>query len=433
MCMTATDETKASPPSGQSQPPDTSTQSSSNIILMLASMIGGVVFAHFFPDMRDPMASFGKLFMALLQMCALPMVIVSVVVAPKRLMSASATGSHAGRTLLLRFLASLLLGVSLGLVAGMIIRPGNGLNLAALDFIDRSYAGVQGGIDQSAAKDVDLVFFLLQVVPANIFSALSVGNVASIMFFCLFAGAALAKVTHGAPQQYFFGLCDEVEKAISVLLGWFMRVLPLGLFCLAGSQIHDFDSPIMHALRNFLLALTVCYIAMLGVYAFLFIQSARTGVAAGLKEIGRPFLVAFGTQSSLASLPAIRETLGRQKPLKGDISSFSAAIGITLNPAGSVAFYALAAIFLLQIYDVTLTPVTLVILCLGTVLAGVAGVSVPGLAALNLLSIVAEPLALPHAPVVFLLTGIYPVLDSAMTGVNVAANTAISALLGKSQ
>ncbi|MDL2267045.1 dicarboxylate/amino acid:cation symporter [Desulfovibrio sp. OttesenSCG-928-G15] len=431
--MTATDDTAPPQPSGQSTASETSAHSSSNVVLMLASMVSGVVFGHFFPDMRDTMASFGKLFMALLQMCALPMVIVSVIVAPKRLMSANDTNSRAGRLLLLRFLSSLLLGVSIALVAGMVIRPGNGLDLVALDFIDRSYAGVQGGIEQGAAKDVDLVFFLIQVVPDNIFTALSAGNVASIMFFCLFAGAALTKVTRGAPQQYFFGLCDEIEKAISVLLSWFMRILPLGLFCLAGSQIQDFDSPIMHALRNFLLALTVCYLVMLSVYAVLFIRSSRTGLMAGLKEIGRPFLIAVGTQSSLASLPAIRETLGRQKRLRGDITSFSAAIGITLNPAGSVAFYALAALFLLQIYDVSLTPITLVILCLGTVLAGVAGVSVPGLAALNLLSIVAEPLALPHAPVVFLLTGIYPLLDSAMTGVNVAANTAISALLGKTQ
>lgn len=399
-----------------------------NIVLMLAAMAGGGAFGHFFPEFRDSLSSFAKLFMALLQMCALPMLIVSVLSAPRRLM-ADKDSSGAGKALLAAYSASLLMGACLSLAVGLIIRPGSGLDLAALDFIDRSYAGVQDGV--GAAADVDLVFFLIQVVPENIFSALSTGNVASIMFFCLLAGAAMARVTRGAKNQYFFGLCDEFEKAIAVLLGWFLRVLPIGLFCLAGSQAYDFDSPIMHALRGFLAALGICYAIMLAAYVGIFVLCSRTGLLAGIKDMARPFLVAFGTQSSLACLPVIRETLSRQSALEQEKSYFSAAIGITLNPAGSVAFYSLASLFLLQVYEVSPGPMAGIVLCLGAVLAGMAGVSIPGLAALSLISIVAEPLALPHAPVVFLLTGIYPILDSAMTSLNVAANTSISALLGK--
>lgn len=406
-------------------------KSSGNIILMIASMAGGVAFGQYFPDARPTMSSFGRLFMALLQMCALPMLIVSVLSAPRRLLGGEGEAGHAGRSLLAKYAVSLLLGAGLSLTVGLIIRPGNGLDPAAFDFIDRSYAGIQDGISSAADKDVDLVFFLIQVVPENIFAALSGGNVASIIFFCLLAGTAVARVTRGAPVQYFFGLCDELEKAITVLLGWFLRFLPIGLFCLAGSQVYDLNSPIMHALRNFLAALALCYLIMMAVYALVFIRSSRCGLWAGIKELGKPFLVAAGTQSSLASLPVIRETLGRQRALAQEKSYFSAAIGITLNPAGSVAFYALASLFLIQIYDLPLSPKAGVILLLGAVLAGMAGVSIPGLAALSLLSIVAEPLALPHAPVVFLLTGIYPILDSAMTAVNVVANTSISALLGK--
>lgn len=40
---------------------------------ILAAMAGGVIFGTLFPSLRPNLASYGRLFMALLQMCALPM------------------------------------------------------------------------------------------------------------------------------------------------------------------------------------------------------------------------------------------------------------------------------------------------------------------------------------------------------------------------
>lgn len=402
---------------------------SANIALMLIAMVGGIFFGHAFPNTRSMLASFGNLFMALLQMCALPMLIVSILSAPRQLMHKGGRGT--AKTLLSHYAASLILGACLSIAVGLLIRPGAGLDPAALDFLDRSHGGGQGGTALDKGAETDLLFFLIQVVPKNIFYAFSSGNVVSIMFFCLLAGAAMAKVTQSAPTQYFFCLCDEVQKGISVLLGWFMPMLPVGLFCLIGSQAIDLDSPVFHALRKFLLGLAICYGAMLAVYAFIFINSARCGLRTGIKELGRVFLTGFSTQSSLATLPVMQGTIFRQTALDQKKSAFSVSMGITLSPAGGVAFFSLSAIFLLQIYAIPLTPVTAVILGMGALLAGMASVSTAGLATLNLLTIVAEPLGLPHTPAVLLFSSIYPLLSSSMAAMNATANTSISALFGK--
>lgn len=399
--------------------------------VILAAMAGGVLFGTLFPSLRPDLAAYGKLFMALLQMCALPMLILNLISAPRRLFGEGIEQNiRTGLRFFLCYLLNMAMAASAGIAAAIILRPGRRLRPEALEFIDKSFAASADALAGTAGGEASVMSFLFRIVPENIFSALNAGNMASIMFFCLFAGTALARIAE-EPRRMIFTFLDGVESAITGVLGWCLKLLPLGMFCVLGGENYTSDTHILASLGGFGAVLLVCYAFLLVVYALIFIRCSGRGTLAGLRDLARPFLVAFGTQSSLASLPVVREVLGRQTRLNQENAGFSAAIAITLNPSGGVAFYTAASVFLMQVYETPPTVAAFFIVFVGGMMAGMSAVTIAGVAALGAISIVAEALSLPYTPVVYLLTGVYAFLDSAITAVNVVANTAVSALLGR--
>lgn len=399
--------------------------------LILAAMAAGVLFGALFPSLRPELASCGRLFMALLQMCALPMLILNLVSAPRRLFGEGPQQNiRTGLRFFVCYLLNMAMGAAAGIGAAIVLRPGRWLRAEALEFIDRSFAASANALSDTADNGASVMSFLFRVVPENIFSALSAGNMASIMFFCLLAGTALARVGEDS-RRLIFTFLDGLENAITALLGWCLKLLPFGLFCVLGGENYASDTHILASLGGIGAVLLLAYAFLLAVYAAVFIRCSGRGIAAGLRDLARPFLVAFGTQSSLASLPVVREALSRQTRLNQENAGFSAAIAITLNPSGGVAFYTAASVFLMQIYETPPTLSAFFIVFVGGLMAGMSAVTIAGVAALGTISIVADALAIPYLPVVYLLTGVYAFLDSAITAVNVVANTAVSALLGR--
>ncbi|MCC8179399.1 MAG: dicarboxylate/amino acid:cation symporter, partial [Planctomycetes bacterium] len=128
--------------------------------LIILSMILGVLVSGFFPSLRKNLASMGKLFMALLQMCALPMLVISVISAPRRLFGEGSQSSmRPGLVILMKYIVSMALSATVGLAMAVLLRPGSRLGSHALDFIDRSFAGVDGGAAPAAVGDADIMVF----------------------------------------------------------------------------------------------------------------------------------------------------------------------------------------------------------------------------------------------------------------------------------
>ena len=81
-------------------------------------------------------------------------------------------------------------------------------------------------------------------------------------------------------------------------------------------------------------------------------------------------------------------------------------MGITLNPQGNVLHFSIAALFVAQLYGQPLSWEQLGIVVVASVLTSVAASGAPGVAALGMLTLVLEPLGLPAAVGLILLTAI---------------------------
>jgi proton glutamate symport protein len=126
-------------------------------------------------------------------------------------------------------------------------------------------------------------------------------------------------------------------------------------------------------------------------------------------------------------VPSVVEALERLGFGRRDVG-LVVPLGITMFRFGNITCFAVATLFVAQLYDVQLEGADLAFIILGSVLAGVATAGTSGVLTLIMLDIVLVPLELPLSGVLPLFIVLEPVMTPLRTIVNVVANCALAAL-----
>jgi proton glutamate symport protein len=143
-----------------------------------------------------------------------------------------------------------------------------------------------------------------------------------------------------------------------------------------------------------------------------------------------PLSVAFGTRSTLASMPASIQTLS----IMGNdtqITNLIIPLGSILARFSMVIIYVSITVFASQLYSIHIVGMQMVQIILSCIAIAVAGAGTPALVSLSLLSVVFSPLMLPYTTLVVLLLAIIPIIDPVLTVANVITNCLLAFLLGR--
>jgi proton glutamate symport protein len=372
----------------------------------------------------------GGVYLALLQMCSLPLVICGVVSSIGRILRDGESKTYLGR-LVLVVVGGLFITAALAIVLGLTVRPGSGLSAEASQTLGRllSESEVQGSTATTEHKPVSFVDFLSSAVPRNIFFALSQGSQLPILFFSLLLGVALG-FTGSLKSQQTIESFEATFDALLKLIEWLLYLLPIGLISLLAPQIAEAGFGVFVAMLKLIVLLNVA--ALISLLVGNFIIARRTGrpYFAVLRQLIDCLLIAFATKSSFAAIPSALSAMQRLGMSK-NTTDLVIPLSVSLNPIGNVHYYTLSAIFIAQLYGVSFPASSLVILLVGGVLAAVAGSAIPSAAAIGVISIVLEPLGLPVGAAVILIMAIDPFLDPATTALNVHGSCVAASLVAK--
>ena len=226
---------------------------------------------------------------------------------------------------------------------------------------------------------------------------------------------------------------DVLYDALLRIITWVMYGLPFGLCCLLAYQIAQIGLDIILSLLKLVIFSYLCALILIGIY----------GIAMWIK-IGGPFLrsfaalketfvVALGTSSSFATIPSALRCLQEKLHLDVQATRLVVPLGISLNPHGTAMYFAISAVFFAQLYNISLSAPALAIILVGSILAGIAATGAPGAGALAMIALVLEPLGLPVATAVILLTAVDPILDPMITLTTVHANCTAATMVAKDQ
>lgn len=409
--------------------------------MIILGLIGGTAIGLFFPETARTIAPAGKLYLLLLQMCVLPIMTSAVITSLGRLVSSKEQGVSAVRVAVV-FLVGLLLAAAVGMVAAGALQPGNNLDSQARETVGRLMSGGGEAQEQKLAADLEVSFhsvparqddssplqFIVDMVPENIFQALSQGHSIQILVFSILFGIALGLLPTTRSTSAFAFL-EAIFSAFSQIISGLMYFLPIGLFALIAEQATRVGSETFTALLGFIIATAIAGICLLIGSLFVIWLRAKTSpinILLGLKDT---IVIALGTRSGLAAIPSAITAMNEQFKFERTGTNLVIPLGITVCRHGTVMMFALTALFMCQLYQMNVGLTELAIILFGSVLAGMASAGAPGIVAISMLALVLDPLGLPMESAFILLLALDPITDPLLTLINVQSNCAATSLI----
>lgn len=358
----------------------------------------------------------GTLFLRLIKMVIVPLVLASLVVGASSVGNVRKLGRIGGKTIGY-YLITTAIAVTIGIVLGIVLEPGAGLELP----VDAKYEGKQAPA---------LSAVLLDVVPDNPIAALVNANMLQIIFFAIFVGIAITLVGKAAePVKNFF---DGFAEVMYKITGIVMEFAPFGVFGLIVPVVASYGLDVIAPLIMIIIAVYLgCILQMIIVY------SPVVKILGGMSPLTffKGFLpaqvVAFTTCSSSGTLPVslkcVEDNLGVHK----EVSSFVMPLGATVNMDGTAIYQGVCALFVAQIYGLDLTAAQMLTIVLVGTLASIGAAGVPG-AGLIMLTLTLTAVNLPLEGVA-LVAGIDRILDMARTTLNVTGDASAAVVVAASE
>jgi len=371
----------------------------------------------------------GDLFVRLLNMIAVPLVLASLIVGAASLSDLKNIVKIGGKTLAF-FAMTAVVSITIGLLLVNTIAPGKMMDSSTKEQLISSYQDdAKTTIEQNVK--MDLVDFLVNLVPKNPFKSIADGDFLQIVFFAILTGIFLVQIPKDKSLpviEFFSGLTDTMI----ILVEKVMIIAPYAVFALISVTVAEFGFGIIKTLLWYSLTVLAGLIIVTFIeYPLLLKMLSKMKVRDFFKAQRQVITVAFSTSSSAATLPVIMDACERRLGIPNKIASFVLPVGANINKDGTAVMQVVAAVFIAQVFGFELTLTQQLTILLTTALAALGTASVPGMGLLMLV-IVLKSVGLPEEGIA-LIIGVDRFLDMSRTVPNVLADSLACAVIATSE
>jgi proton glutamate symport protein len=306
---------------------------------MLVAIASGFAFGALFSRYTGPATEgfrlVGGLWIDSLRMTILPLVFALVVTGVADL---ATRGDNAARRIGRR-LPMVLVGILLlaAILAALIVPP----LLATFRLAPEVAAAFRSSVPPTTTPAVpSIVDTIRTMVPVNVVASAAQGAIVPLVVFALVLGFALSRVerTRAVPTlDLFRGIAD----AMIVIVGWVLRLAPLGIFSLAFVIGATAGIGAAIALGQYILIQIIVAVALMIISYLLVPLFTSIALTHFVRAVAPAQAIAAGTQSSIATLPAMlacAERLGVPSRQAAVILSLSVAVFKVTAPTGTLIF-----------------------------------------------------------------------------------------------
>lgn len=383
---------------------------------ILIGFLVGIIFGIFLKEASISISWIGDLFLRLLKMLIVPLIFFSLLTGVASISDPKKLG-RVGIKIIVLYLATTAIAVSIGLVVATILNPASGMQLTPV-----------AGFKPPTVPALKTV--LLNLVTTNPFNSLSAGDVLPIIIFALFFG--IAAVLAGEKGKAVIGVADSAAEAMYKLTTIVMWSAPFGVFSLIAVTVAKQGPEVLLPFLKLIIVTYLCYlIHVIVIYASIVRGLAKVNPLKFFKAIFEVMVMAFVTRSSNATLPVTMRVSEEKLGLPRNIFSFTLPLGATVNMDGTSIYQGVAALFIATLYGIPLGfPQYMMIILLAT-LGSIGTAGVPG-AGLIMLAMVLQGVGLPLEGL-GLIAGIDVILDMGRTCLNVTGDVACTTVVSYSE
>jgi len=374
----------------------------------------------------------GTVFIRLITMVVIPLVVASLFLGIASLGDVRRLGRIGGKTLAY-FLVTTLLAASIGLLVARAAHLGEGLDATTRGTVAADRATTRD-IFAATPQAPDLVRTLVEMTPQNPFAAAAQGDLLPLIIAVCIFGAA-ATVIRGDGKHALLNFFEGVNELCIVVVRWLMLVAPFAVFVLIAATVAKSGLDLLASLLTYTLAVAgamAIHVLIVLLPALRF--GARLGIAAFFRAVGDAVILAFATASSNVALPVSISAATNRLGISSEIASFVLPSGVTLNKNGAAVYKAATAVFLANVYGLTIGPAQVVTILLTTVMASAAGAGVPGSSLVTTLIVLNAVGLGPHAAAgIALVMAVDRPIDMCRTTVNTIGNLVGAAWIARSE
>jgi proton glutamate symport protein len=371
----------------------------------------------------------GDIFVRLLNMIAVPLVLASLIVGAASLTDLKHVAKIGGKTLGFYALTAVI-AISVGLLLANLIQPGHIMDPESKQRLMETYQDeAKTKIEQNV--QMNLVDFLVNIVPKNPFKAIADGDFLQIVFFAILTGIFLMQIApeKSKPVLSFF---EGISDAMIVLVEKIMLIAPYAVFTLISATVAEYGFSILKTLLWYSLTVVIGLAIITFIeYPALLKLFTKIRIRDFFKVQKQVLAVAFSTSSSAATLPITMEVCEKKLGVPNKIASFVLPLGTTVNMDGTALYQAVATMFIAQVYGFDMSITQQLTIVLTAALAAVGTAPVPGVGLLMLI-IVLRSVGVPEEGIA-LIIGVDRFLDMCRTVPNVLADSLACVVIANSE
>ena len=378
--------------------------------MVLGSFLGAVL-----GDRVTVIQPVGDLFIRLLVLAAIPLVFFNLLAGLTALSDVRTFGRLATK-IMSYYVVTDLVGLSLGLAAVALLRPGVGMQLT------EQVEGTVGAVP--SIGDV-----LLGMVPSNVFRAFADGNVVQLVVVAVLLGIATLMLT-GSTRDRLSVAFSDLAALFRRLVDLILLVAPLGIGALMAVTVGRYGASLLGPMTKFLLGVYAGQLVIFVGYMVLLRAFTDRRPLQFLRDTGPLWATTAATTSSLASLSVGLE-IAEKIRLPRSLYSFTLPLGAQLNKDGTSVMLGAVLLFTAQAASVDFTAASfLTILFVGLLLSEGSGGIPGGGFVIALIYVQAFNLPIEVAAIV---GGIYRLVDMGNTTNNVMGDMVGTSLLAHSE
>ena len=375
-------------------------------IQMVLGLVLGIVFGFLAPHFSQALAPVGTAFVQAIKMIVVPLVFTAITLGIYQMGNSAKQLGKVSVISLLYFFIATVVAIIIGLALNGMFHPGVGVNLSHT-----------AELPKNINTTVNWTKFFLDMIPSNVFAAMSGTNLLPVLVFAVLLGLALAST--GSRAKPLVDVLDALMGAVFKLTGWIIALSPIAIFAIIAWL---FSTQGMHTILALLKLVLVMYLGLgvlLVLFAILMLCIGEQPLKIA-KAVSEPVILAFATRSSEATLPLHMEKLVEMGVPKA-VASVVLPLGYAFNRDGSIMYFALAVGFLADAYNIPLDPSTLLSIIVVTTLASKGSANVPS-GGLVAIAMVLTTIGIP-VEALAIIAGVDAFLDMGRTAVNVVSNT----------
>ncbi|MXP56414.1 dicarboxylate/amino acid:cation symporter [Pantoea sp. Mhis] len=340
-------------------------------IQVLIAITIGILLGHYYPELAIQMKPLGDGFIKLIKMIITLVIFCTIVTGIAGMESLKITG-RTGAIALIYFEIVSTLALIIGIIVVNVLQPGVGMNVDPSTLDAKSVA-----VYSQQSKQFNPIIFLMDIIPNNIVSAFSSGNILQVLLFAILFGFALYRLNTAG--TLILNIIESLSKIIFEIINVIMRLAPFGAFGSMAFTIGKYGIGSLVQLGQLMICFYITCILFIVLILGIIARIAGFNIFKFINYIKEELLIVLGTSSSEAVLPRIlkkMENLGCKKSLVNLVIPTS----YSFNLDGTSIYLTMTAIFIAQAtnahMDITHQITLLLVLLLSS--KGAAGVTGSG-------------------------------------------------------